>query len=184
MKARFIVAAAGVLVAAGVAVWAVRGSASKEAQGKGPTSSVTASPLFEPGDKPLTILVREVSLGSGKPFLAKETIRESKSRYNQMKQAVLLYLGGVPGKEGRVPSPAGVGLNELYLTEGGEAVVDLSVAQVDRSRIGFHEENLFVRGLVEVLGRNFYEVRRVRILVDGREEPTLFGHYALGTAAD
>jgi hypothetical protein len=181
MRGKMLLAALGIpaLLAAAALVWwrlpdrELRTAAVPSDQG---------SPLFEPDDKPLTILVREVDLGTGRPLLAKETIRESRSRYNQMKQAVLFYLEGSRRKgSAEVPSPEGIVLNELFFTPKGEVVVDLSVSGVDRSGIGFYEENLFIRGLIEVFTRNFYEVRRVRILVDGRDEPTLFGHYALGT---
>jgi hypothetical protein len=53
---------------------------------------------------------------------------------------------------------------------------------VNAQKIGFYEETLFIRGLIDTLANNFYEVKQVRVLVNGQEVPTLAGHYALGTS--
>lgn len=112
----------------------------------------------------------------------KATIRQSKSRYNQIKQAVLAYLQGPREGVDQVPVPEGMALNQFYLTVDGSAVVDLSLSGVNKESFGFFEETLFVRGLIESLSTNFFEVRQVKILVDGKDAPTLGGHYALGTS--
>lgn len=140
------------------------------------------NPLFEAGDKSVSVLLPLLDNQTGKSFFGKASIRQSKSRYNQMKQAVLAYLQGPHSGSARVPVPEGMGLNELYLTEQGVALVDLSVSGVNRAFFGFYEETLFVRGLIEVLSKNFFEVKQVRILVEGQDAPLLGGHYALGIA--
>ena len=109
-------------------------------------------------------------------------IRQSKNRADQMKQAVLAYLEGPRKDPVQVPVPEGTALNEFYFTSSGAAVVDLSTSQVKKENVGFYEETLFVRGLVETLTGNFFEVKQVKILVDGQDQPTLFGHYALSTS--
>jgi hypothetical protein len=81
-----------------------------------------------------------------------------------------------------VPVPAGLVLNEFFFTPQGMAVVDLSTAQVVPGSFGFFEETLFIRCLIETLSQNFFEIKQVKVLVDGQEAPTLGGHYALGTA--
>ncbi len=145
-------------------------------------STGTHSPLFEPGDKASTIYYRGIEEGNGRPLNVAATIRLSKSRYNQMKQAVLAYLQGPRKGAAQVPVPEGLTLNEFYFTPQGAAVVDLSVAQVKPASFGFYEEAQFIRGMVEVLAHNFFEVKQVKILVDGQDAPTLGGHYALGTS--
>lgn len=139
-------------------------------------------PLFEPHDKPMTIYLKAVEMESGRPFNLTATIRQSKSRFNQMKQAVLAFLKGPRTGKVQVPVPEGMGLNEFYFTPQGLAVVDLAASQVKRENFGFFEEAVFVRGLIEVLSRNFFEVKQVKILVDGVDSPQIAGHYALGTS--
>jgi hypothetical protein len=73
-------------------------------------------------------------------------------------------------------------LNEFYFTPLGTAAVDLSTAQMKPGSFGFYEESLFIKGMVEVLAKNFFEVKQVKVLVDGKDAPTLAGHYALGTS--
>ena len=140
------------------------------------------SPLFQPGDKPTTVFIKAEDPENGRLLNLAAGIRQSKDRSNQMKQAILAYLGGP--REGRlaVPVPEGTGLNEFYFTPAGAAVVDLSTSKVNKEKVGFYEEALFVRGLIETLTGNFFEVKQVKILVEGQDQPTLFGHYALGTS--
>lgn len=147
-----------------------------------PGTGGNASPLYEPQDRPTTIFIKAVSMDNGRLFNMKAVIRLSKSRANQMKQAVLAYLQGPRTGKDQVPVPEGLTLGEFYFTPQGAAVVDLSTAPMDASKVGFYEEALFIRGLIETLTNNFYEVKQVKVLVDGQDAPTLAGHYALGTS--
>jgi hypothetical protein len=140
-----------------------------------------SAPLYEAHDKPMTIFLKAVEMENGRPYNITTTIRESKSRYNQMKQAVLAFLQGPRIGKFQVPVPEGMALNEFYFTPQGTAVVDISASRVKPETFGFHEETVFIRGLIEVLGKNFFEVKLVKILVDGQDAPALAGHYALGT---
>lgn len=147
-----------------------------------PLHSQNQSPLYEAGDKPMTIYIKAIAVESGKVVNSAATIRQSKSRVNQMKQAILAYLAGPRKGPVQVPVPDGMGLNEFYFTPTGTAVADLSISQVKKEKVGFYEEALFVRGLIETLTGNFFEVKQVKILVEGQDQPTLFGHYALATS--
>jgi hypothetical protein len=144
--------------------------------------SADRSPLFEPGDRPMRTFVRAVDMATGRPYNLTTTIRESKIRSNQMRQLLLAFLQGPRTGKGQVPVPAGLVLNEFFFTPQGMAVVDLSTAQVVPGSFGFFEETLFIRCLIETLSQNFFEIKQVKVLVDGQEAPTLGGHYALGTA--
>jgi spore germination protein GerM len=145
-------------------------------------SSGNTSPLYDVHDKPTTVFLRAVDKQNGRFFNIAATIRQSKSRYNQIKQAVMAFLQGPRTGPLQVPVPEGLVLNEFYLTPQGTGVLDLSTAQVKAGDFGFYEEVLFIRGIMESLNRNFPEVKQVKILVDGQDAPTLGGHYALGTA--
>jgi hypothetical protein len=154
----------------------------RQTPGIEPTRNASPSPLYEPGDRPTTIFLKEVETESGKTVNVAATIHESKMRENQMQQAILAYLQGPRTGLVQVPVPDGLALNEFYFTPTGTAVVDLSVDQVNKEKTGFYDEALFVRGLIETLTGNFFEVKQVKILVDGQDAPTILGHYALGTS--
>jgi len=147
----------------------------------GTGSHSNESPLYEAHDKAMNIFVKGLDRSSGWPYNTTTTIRQSRSRYNQMKQALLAYLGAARSEKLELPVPEGMALGQFYFTPDGEAVVDLSTAQVNKEHFGFYEELVFIRGLIEVLSRNFFEIKQVKILVDGQDAPTLAGHYALGT---
>ena len=144
--------------------------------------SANNSPLFETGDKPEKVFIKTVEMASGKFFNLSATIYQSKSRVNQMRQVLLGFLNGPRSGKLQVPVPEGLKVNEFYFTPRGLAVVDVSTAGIPPGSFGFYEEVLFIRGLIETLSQNFFEIKQVRVLVDGKESPTLAGQYALGTA--
>ena len=171
-------AAIVLLLAAVLAAWTFGRRGPKVQPAAGPKPVTSADQLYEAGDKPMTIFVRGRAASTGEVEVVSSAIRLSRSRLNQMKQAVLLYLKGPEGMGSLAPK--GAVLNQVYLTNAGSAVVDLSVP-TDTS-FGFYDEAVFASGLVHVLAQNFKEVKRVRLLNAGNESGTLTGHYALGTA--
>jgi hypothetical protein len=139
------------------------------------------SPLYEPGDKPMKVYLRAVEMDNGKFFNLQTTIYQSKTRDNQMRQLLLAFLNGARTGKDQVPVPEGLKLNDFYFTPQGIAVVDVSTSDIPPGQFGFYEEVLFVRGVIESLSQNFFEIKQVKVLVNGTESPTLAGHYALGT---
>lgn len=77
------------------------------------------------------------------------------------------------------PVPAGTQLRALYLTDTGEAFVDLSSEVVTAHPGGSTYERLTVYALVNALTANLPAVHAVQLLVDGREVETLAGHIDL-----
>ncbi len=138
--------------------------------------------LYEPGDKPMKVYIKAVEMDNGKFFNLEQTIYQSKTRVNQMRQLLLIFLNGPRTGKDQVPVPEGLKLNDFYFTPQGAAVVDISTADIQPGLFGFYEEVLFIRGLIESLSQNFFEIKQVKVLVNGTEAPTLAGHYALGTA--
>ena len=70
-------------------------------------------------------------------------------------------------------------LKELFLTDRGEAYVDLS-AELSKNHLGGSlDEILTVYTLVSALTENLPSITRVQILIDGREVDTLAGHVDL-----
>ncbi len=139
------------------------------------------SPLYEAKDRPTTLFLRGVDDKTGRLVNFPCAIRLSQNRLNQLKQLVLAYFKGTSSGKIRTPVLPGLGLNEIYWTPDNLIVVDVSTASLKSEKTGFWEEMIFVRGLIETVAKNFYEVRQVKILVDGHEGSTLAGHYALGT---
>lgn len=91
----------------------------------------------------------------------------------QAKQVVRLLLR----RSGAIP--AGVQLRELFISPQGVAYLDLSPELVANHPGGSSAEQLTVYSLSTTLVRNFPSIQRVKLLVDGREIPTLAGHLDL-----
>jgi spore germination protein GerM len=75
--------------------------------------------------------------------------------------------------------PAGTALRSLYLTDKGEAFVDMSAEVRTKHSGGALDELLTVYTIVNVLTVNLPAIQRVQILIDGREADTLAGHVDL-----
>jgi spore germination protein GerM len=72
--------------------------------------------------------------------------------------------------------PDGTSLRSIFITERGEAYVDVS-AEISTKHPGGSLEELFtVYAIVNVLTVNLPAISRVQILVDGREVDTIAGH--------
>ncbi|HVZ81967.1 MAG TPA: GerMN domain-containing protein [bacterium] len=174
-----IVALGGLVVLSVVVLFWLHG---RGHHGAGPVKHAATAPLYEPGDKPATLYLRALDTETGKLVNQTAVIRASRLRANQVKQLLMAFLDGARSGKVQVPVPEGLALNEFYLTPSGQAVVDLSTEGVRKDHVGFFEEALLVRCLVDTLDGNFFEVHSVKILLDGQEVPSLFGHYALGTS--
>lgn len=75
--------------------------------------------------------------------------------------------------------PTGTRMRALFLTERGDAYVDLSREAVSAHTGGTLDELLTVYTIVNVLTVNLPAVRSVQILVEGKEVETLAGHVDL-----
>ena len=75
--------------------------------------------------------------------------------------------------------PPGVTLHDVYVTERGDAFVDLS-GEISTKHLGGSLDELFtVYTIVNALTVNLPAISRVQILVDGKEVDTLAGHVDL-----
>jgi spore germination protein GerM len=75
--------------------------------------------------------------------------------------------------------PAATTLRGLYLTDRGDAFVDLSVEVRQQHTGGALDELFTVYSIVNALTTNLPAVARVQILIDGKEVDTLAGHVDL-----
>ncbi len=102
-------------------------------------------------------------------------IYRSDETADRLRQVVVLTLGG-PRAEGLLrPFSEGVRLRELYLYEG-TVYVDLDIPEKAAMQTGTFMEHLAVRALEASLVQGFPEVERLRIVRNGQEVETLFGH--------
>ena len=75
--------------------------------------------------------------------------------------------------------PPDTKLRALYMTEQGDAFVDLSADVRTRHTGGALDELFTVYSIVNALTTNLPAVKRVQILIDGKEVDTLAGHVDL-----
>jgi spore germination protein GerM len=75
--------------------------------------------------------------------------------------------------------PAGTALRALFVTDGGQAFVDLSREVVSAHPGGTVNELLTVYTIVNAVTANLPAVTSVQLLVDGKEVETLAGHVDL-----
>lgn len=75
--------------------------------------------------------------------------------------------------------PEGTTLRAFYVTDRGDAFVDLSTEVSSRHPGGSSAELLTVYAVVNAVTANLPTIHRVQILIDGREADTLAGHIDL-----
>jgi spore germination protein GerM len=75
--------------------------------------------------------------------------------------------------------PEGTTLRAFYITDRGDAFVDLSSEIASRHPGGSTNELLTVYAIVNAVTANLSSVERVQILIDGKQADTLAGHVDL-----
>ena len=105
-------------------------------------------------------------------------IRSSDLPSQEAKQIVLELISG--SREGRLPAlPSEAGLRELFDTDQGLAVVDLTQETTRRHPGGLTMELASIYSVVNSLTQNVSKIRRVQILIEGAEAETFAGHIDL-----
>ena len=82
------------------------------------------------------------------------------------------------------PLAAGSDINDVYVLNGDLAVVDTNGAFADNHPSGVMVEDFTLFSVIETLGLNVPEIKRVKIIVNGRERSTLAGHADLSPVFD
>lgn len=174
---RVALLSAGVVLI-GLLVWAISGgrehvdSAPPDSPAAASESAMSpevpriAATLFfaSPDGLALVPVLREVALGDG-PVL-------------QGRAILTAQLQSPPPPYGSV-IPAGTQLRAFYVTERGDAFVDLSFETSALHMGGTSAELLAVYAIVHAVTVNLTTIQRVQILIDGREADTLAGHVDL-----
>jgi hypothetical protein len=117
-----------------------------------------------PDGQALAAVKREVPLGEG-PREQGRQILES-----ELEDAPAPYLSLLP---------RGTTLRAFYITDRGDAFVDLSVEASTLHPGGSTHELLTVYAIVNAVTANLTSIERVQILIDGRQADSLAGHVDL-----
>jgi spore germination protein GerM len=127
-----------------------------------PTAHITATLFYAaPDGQGLVPLRREVPLAEG--VVA------------QGRQILVTQLAAAPEGQ-RSVIPTGTQLRAFYVTDRGDAFVDLSGAVTSAHPGGSMNELLTVYAIVNAVTANLPAVQRVQLLVDGKEVDTIAGH--------
>ena len=145
----------------------VQPSAPRQTSQAAPSSTphITATLFYAATDDELLVpLRREVPLAEGLVAQGREILTA------QLEAAPESYASAIP---------EGTTLRAFYVTENGDAFVDLSREVSSRHPGGSSLELLTVYALVNAVTANLPTIQRVQILIDGRQAETLAGHIDL-----
>jgi hypothetical protein len=117
-----------------------------------------------PDGQALVAVKREVPLGEGPRAQGRQILQ------SELEAAPAPYVSLVP---------AGTMLRAFYVTERGDAFVDLSPEASTMHPGGSTNELLTVYAIVNAVTANLSSVERVQILIDGKQADTLAGHVDL-----
>ena len=112
----------------------------------------------------LAAVKREVALGEGPRAQGRQILQ------SELDAAPAPYVSLIP---------AGTTLRAFYITERGDAFVDLSPEVSTMHPGGSTNELLTVYAIVNAVTANLSSVERVQILIDGKQADTLAGHVDL-----
>ena len=84
-----------------------------------------------------------------------------------------------PQRGGIRTVPAETALKAFYMTKEGTAVADFTKEMSDKHPGGARTEYLTIMSLTNSLVMNIPDIKRVKILIDGKEAETLAGHIDL-----
>jgi hypothetical protein len=180
MSRRTMVIGAIVLLAIAGGWWLVRAAL----QRRSATSSTTASGA-QPGTAGTTADARKITAtlyfvsedGMNLVGVQRE-VPFGEGVLDQARQIVIAQLAPVPAPLASALPPSTT-LRALYVTDRGDAFVDLSSDARTKHTGGALDELFAVYAIVNALTTNLPAITRVQILIDGKEVDTLAGHVDL-----
>jgi Sporulation and spore germination len=96
-------------------------------------------------------------------------------------QLIRLLLAAYAAQGSRHLLPKSADVKQVFFLEGDLAVVDMNAAFADEHPSGAQTEQLTLDSIVQTLAANFPQIKRVKILVEGRERGKLAGNADLST---
>lgn len=162
------------LVTLGVLAWGVTVALERLA---GPVAE-TATPAPAPPAAPTAHITATLFYGSpdGQMLVqARQEVPLADGVIAQGREILLAQLAPAPAGQVSV-IPPGTQLRAFYVTERGDAFVDLSSAVSTAHPGGSMTELLTIYAIVNAVTANLPAVQRVQLLVDGKEVETIAGH--------
>ena len=161
------------VAAVAVYVWTLMRSPGAPQNTEAPVQPVLARPSLP--DEPLMITLYFPS--DGMMASGSATVKRQPDGQSQAREILAAMLGDK--RTAQIALLKDVRLRELYLDATGTAYVDLATAQQKEIRASAWEELTAIYAIVNTLMQNIEEIKRIRILLDGREAQTLAGHIDL-----
>jgi spore germination protein GerM len=165
-------AIAAVAIAGGWWLW----SSSRRAS-SGPTATTPPAPTTADARK-ITATLYFVSEDGMSLVGVQREVAFGETVLEQAKQIVTAQLAAGPSPLVSAIPPSTT-LRAIYLTERGDAFVDLSATARTAHTGGALDELFTVYSIVNALTTNLPAVKRVQILIEGKEVDTLAGHVDL-----
>jgi len=170
-----VIVALAVLVA--VVVWLVFGGFSRLYSPRPSNQAGAAAPPAGP-ERKINVTLFYVSEDGFALVSAQREVPFNEAIAEQARRIVEAQLGAAPAPLASAV-PAGTTLRALFVSERGEAFVDLSADVTTKHTGGDLDELFTVYAVVNALTVNLPVVTRVQILIDGKEVDTLAGHVDL-----
>ncbi|HXY54489.1 MAG TPA: GerMN domain-containing protein [Nitrospirota bacterium] len=161
------------IAAAGVYVWTLMRNPGAPQNTEAPVQPVLAGPSIP--DEPLMITLYFPS--DGMMASGSVTVKRQPDGQSQAREILAAMLADK--RSAQTALLEDVRLRELYLDTMGTAYVDLATAPQKEIRASAWEELTAIYAIVNTLMQNIEEIKRIRILLDGREAQTLAGHIDL-----
>ena len=174
---RYILIGAGVLLV-GLLAWAVsRGLGQFVSVQPEPTKAIT-DPVAPPEVPRIAAMLFYASADGRALVPVRQEVVLAEGLAPQGREILTAQLQDAPPPYVSV-IPEGTLLRAFYVTERGDAFVDLSFEVTSPHLGGSSMELLTVYAIVHAVTANLATIQRVQILIDGREADTLAGHVDL-----
>ena len=175
---RYLQVGAGVLLL-GLLAWAVTGGLDRLVGPQPVAERAAAEPSAPPPGVPrITATLYYGSADGGALVPVRLEVALAEGIVPQGREILTAQLQGAPSPYLSV-IPQGTLLRAFYVTERGDAFVDLSSEASSRHPGGSSTELLTVYAIVNAVTANLPTIQRVQILIEGRETDTLAGHVDL-----
>lgn len=162
-----------------------------EKTGEGPADDLANAEVEQPASEWLAALEQSGAGNRVKVFIFYQSSRRNlllpeeneifrtERLTDQAKQVIELLARGPAGDGAVSPLPPGTRLRSIFLFDDGLAVADFSGEMSRAHPGGCWGERASIYAVVNSLTFNFPSIRRVKIMVEGREAETLAGHLSL-----
>ena len=179
MSQRWYWAAGGGLLLIGLIAWGVIRTLNRPADETPVVERVVAAPTAPPEGVPRITAMLFYGSADGEALIAvRREVALADGTVPQARQILEAQLQGAPEPYASVV-PEGTLLRAFYVTERGDAFVDLTADVSTAHPGGSSTELLTVYAIVNAITANLPSIQRVQILIDGREVDTLAGHVDL-----